>query len=157
MKKILFLTVITLLIGCNKTPEKSSNLTLGSKEITLEEIWNDTFSPVRMNALNSMNGNFYSLLNTDKETNETTVDKYRMAFVKRLGDRLDNIPAEKLEQIAARIDTLIEKYENNENISDRKKEAMLSALMALKEIIDEKLEGDETTDEVIDAIEDLLN
>ena len=76
MKKILFLTVITLLIGCNKTPEKSSNLTLGSKEITLEEIWNDTFSPVRMNALNSMNGNFYSLLNTDKETNETTVDKY---------------------------------------------------------------------------------
>jgi dipeptidyl-peptidase-4 len=76
MKNIFILATITLLIGCKETTETSSNLKIGNKEMTLEQIWDGTFSPKRMNALNSMNGDFYSLLNTDKKTKATTVDKY---------------------------------------------------------------------------------
>lgn len=53
------------------------------KKIKLEEIWNGTFSPNRMNALNSMNGDFYSLLNRDNQGN-TTVDKYSYATLEKV-------------------------------------------------------------------------
>lgn len=61
------------------------------KQLTLEEIWNGTFTPEELHtlnsinsdfvpedlqALNSMNGDFYSLLNFNVETNSTSVDKY---------------------------------------------------------------------------------
>ena len=77
MRKLFILATILLLISCKETTiATTSNYTTGTKEITLEEIWDGTFSPEKMNALNSMNGDFYSLLNTDKETKSTTVDKY---------------------------------------------------------------------------------
>ncbi|WP_299065807.1 S9 family peptidase [uncultured Polaribacter sp.] len=75
MKKIFILATISLLVSCKEKTTTSTNYTTGNKEITLEEIWNGTFSAKRMNALNSMNGDFYSLLNTDANGN-TTVDKY---------------------------------------------------------------------------------
>ncbi|AUC14100.1 S9 family peptidase [Tenacibaculum sp. SZ-18] len=49
------------------------------KEITLEEIWSGAFSADQMNALNSMNGDFYSVLNFNQETKSTSVDKYSYA------------------------------------------------------------------------------
>jgi len=77
MKNTIILGTILLMIGCTKnTSNNSTNTTSNNKEITLEEIWDGTFSPERMNALNSMNGNFYSLLNSDKDSKTTTVDKY---------------------------------------------------------------------------------
>jgi dipeptidyl-peptidase-4 len=75
MKKIFILATIILLVSCKENTTTSSNYTTGTKEITLEEIWDGTFSSERMNALNAMNGDYYSLLNTDDEGN-TTVDKY---------------------------------------------------------------------------------
>jgi dipeptidyl-peptidase-4 len=84
MKNIFILATIILLIGCKETTETSSNFTTGTKEITLEKIWDGTFSPKRMNALNSMNGDFYSLLNTDKETKATTVDKYSYTTLEKV-------------------------------------------------------------------------
>ena len=75
MRKLFILATVLLLVSCKETTTStSSNYTTGTKEITLEEIWDGTFSPERMNALNSMNGDFYSLLN--KDTIATTVDKY---------------------------------------------------------------------------------
>lgn len=86
MKKIGFLvTFILLLISCEKQTKSATNGPTGSKEITLEEIWDGTFAPERMNALNSMNGDFYSLLNTDKETKTTTVDKYSYKTLEKVG------------------------------------------------------------------------
>jgi dipeptidyl-peptidase-4 len=76
MKNIFILAIITLLIGCKETTESSSKLKSGNKEMTLEQIWDETFSPKSMNALNSMNGDFYVVLNTDKKTKASTVDKY---------------------------------------------------------------------------------
>ncbi|WP_189663065.1 S9 family peptidase [Polaribacter sp. IC073] len=75
MKKTFILATITLLMSCKENTPITSNDTPATKEVTLEEIWDGTFSPEGMNALNSMNGDFYSLLNTDTSGN-TTVDKY---------------------------------------------------------------------------------
>jgi dipeptidyl-peptidase-4 len=47
------------------------------KSITLEDIWQKgSFRAESMNALNSMNGDFYTLLNSDQATKTTSVDKY---------------------------------------------------------------------------------
>ena len=83
MKNTIILATILLLIGCKEKMSNTSNTTSNSKEITLEEIWDGTFSPERMNALNSMNGDFYSLLNTD-ESGNTTVDKYSYATLEKV-------------------------------------------------------------------------
>lgn len=76
MKKIYFALSFLFLIACNQQNKENSVYSYGSKDLSLVKIWNGTFSPKRMNALNSMNGDFYSLLNSNPQTNETTVDKY---------------------------------------------------------------------------------
>ncbi len=58
--------------------------TAQKKDITLDEIWNGTFRTERMNSLNSMNGDFYSLLNFDRNTKSTTVDKYSYATLEKV-------------------------------------------------------------------------
>lgn len=71
MKNIFFL------IGLFLFSLSSNNfLQAQKKQITLDEIWNGTFAAERMNALNSMNGDFYSVLNIDRATGNTSVDKY---------------------------------------------------------------------------------
>ena len=85
MKNTVILATILLLTGCkDKTSQTSNKTSSGIKEIALEEIWDGTFSPERMNALNSMNGDFYSLLNTDKESGFNTVDTYSYATLEKV-------------------------------------------------------------------------
>ena len=74
MKKTFILATFMIIASC-KINTNVTNYTSELKEITLNEIWDGSFSPERMNALNAMNGDFYSLLNTDNSGN-TTVDKY---------------------------------------------------------------------------------
>ncbi|MFK5958727.1 MAG: S9 family peptidase [Lutibacter sp.] len=79
MKKILILFIaITSLATAQK------------KNITLEEIWNGTFRTERMNSLNSMNGDFYTLQNFNKETRSTTVDKYSYATLEKVETIVDS-------------------------------------------------------------------
>ncbi len=54
MRKNLLSTVLCILIFITNTLQAQENF----KEITLEKIWNGTFSPNRLNSLNSMNGDF---------------------------------------------------------------------------------------------------
>ena len=75
MKKLFILAVITLLFNCVQPTSNNSNKTSRTQKITVEDIWGSTFSTNRMNALNSMNGDYYSLLNRD-ENGFTTVDQY---------------------------------------------------------------------------------
>ena len=84
MKQLLVLTTVLLLINCKVHSQSTSNYKTGNKEITLEEIWNGTFSPKRMNALNSMNGDYYSLLNYDRATRSSSVDKYSYATLEKI-------------------------------------------------------------------------
>jgi len=83
MKKLFIIATFISLISCKESSDTSSKIITGDKEITLEEIWNGTFSPKRMNALNSMNGDFYSLLNSDQNGN-TTVDKYNYETLEKV-------------------------------------------------------------------------
>ncbi|MFT6700148.1 MAG: dipeptidyl-peptidase-4 [Porticoccaceae bacterium] len=76
MKKGFLLITILILVSYKAFAQTNSKQRVTKKEITLEKIWNGTFSPERMNSLNSMNGDFYSLLNYDRETKSVTVDKY---------------------------------------------------------------------------------
>ena len=76
MKKLLLLAFVGLLASCQNSKDNSSSTSENTKEITLEKIWNGTFSPERMNALNSMNGDFYALINRDKNSGATTLDVY---------------------------------------------------------------------------------
>ena len=62
----------------------TSLATAQKKDIALDEIWNGTFRTERLNSLNSMNGDFYSLLNFDRNTKSTTVDKYSYATLEKV-------------------------------------------------------------------------
>ncbi len=87
MKKLCFLAIFGILIAVKGQTNTSST---GKKQITLEEIWNGTFSADRMNALNSMNGDFYSLLNVDRETRSSSVDKYSYATQQKVATIVDS-------------------------------------------------------------------
>lgn len=90
MKKLFIIATITLLISCDETKKNTAtNVITGTKEITLEEIWDGTFSTNRMNALNSMNGDYYSLLNSDAEGN-TSVDQYSYQTLERVSTIVDS-------------------------------------------------------------------
>ena len=64
--------------------------TAQKKNIALEEIWNGTFRAQRMNSLNSMNGDFYTLQNYNRQTQSTTVDKYNYATLEKVETIVDS-------------------------------------------------------------------
>ncbi len=89
-----------------------------------------------------------SMRNEYKEVKRTTVEKYRKAFVNKLGSSLEKIPAEKLPQIVERINTMMEKEGTSET--------MMAALTAILELVEEKMEGDDIEADVLDTVESLL-
>ncbi len=61
------------------------------KSITLEDIWQKgTFRTERMNELNSMKGDFYTLLNTNRASGTTSVDKYNYATLEMVETIVDS-------------------------------------------------------------------
>ena len=88
MKKLFILAVIALLFSCEQPTSNNSKKASRTKKITLEDIWGSTFSTNRMNALNSMNGDYYSLLNRD-ENGFTTVDQYSYLNLEKIATIVD--------------------------------------------------------------------
>ncbi|CAL2090153.1 dipeptidyl-peptidase 4 [Tenacibaculum sp. 190524A05c] len=84
-KSRLLAILIVLFIGNSITITSQ-----GNKEITLEEIWSGAFRADRMNALNSMNGDFYSVLNFNRETRSTAVEKYSYATQQKVETIVDS-------------------------------------------------------------------
>ena len=80
MKRVFFTSLFVLTSYFFYAQSNISN----KKQITLQEIWDGTFSSDRMNSLNSMYGNFYSLLNYDRTTGVTTVDKYSYTTLQKV-------------------------------------------------------------------------
>ena len=89
------------LISCKESDDKKAFYKSGTKDIELVDIWNGTFSPKRMNALNSMNGNYYSLLNTNEQTNETTLDKYSYETLEKVETIISTNDISELESISS--------------------------------------------------------
>ncbi|WP_445725542.1 S9 family peptidase [Flavobacterium sp.] len=85
----------------------SSFVTAQKKDITLAEIWDGTFRTERMNSLNSMNGDFYTLLNFNRETRSTSVDKYSYATLEKVETIVDSKDLNQL--------NYFESYEFNNN------------------------------------------
>ena len=83
MKKLFILAVITLLFNCVQPTSNNSNKASRTQKITVEDIWGSTFSTNRMNALNSMNGDYYSLLNKD-DSGYSRVDQYSYTSQKKV-------------------------------------------------------------------------
>jgi len=83
MKKGIILATVLLLIGCHQKDSSTASTNTGTKEITLEEIWGGAFSTNRMNSLNSMNGDYYAVLNRDEKGN-STVDQYSYQTLERV-------------------------------------------------------------------------
>lgn len=79
MKQLLILFIAITSLG-----------TAQKKDITNDEIWNGTFRTERMNSLNSMNGDFYTLLNFNQETKSTSVDKYSYASLEKIETVVDS-------------------------------------------------------------------
>lgn len=84
MKKLLFLFLsISSLIQAQK------------KDITLEDIWvNGTFRAEYMNSLNSMNGDYYSLLNYNNGS--SSVDKYSYKTLEKVSTIVDSKEIDKI-------------------------------------------------------------
>jgi len=79
------------------------------------------------------------LIKEYRGTRKETVAKYRTSFAKKLGNSLEYLSNERLEEISERITTLKVKFEDDEEISENKREALLGALYALEELIEEQV------------------
>jgi dipeptidyl-peptidase-4 len=88
MKKLFILATLTFFLSCEKTQQSTSQINTGTKEITLEEIWGGAFSTDRMNSLNSMKGDFYTLLNIDT-AGVSSVDKYSYETLEKVETLID--------------------------------------------------------------------
>ena len=64
--------------------------TAQNKNISIEELWDGTFRTDRMNALNSMNGDFYTLLNYNRLTQSTSIDKYSYLTLEKVETIVDS-------------------------------------------------------------------
>ncbi len=94
MKLFTYFFLLFSLVGCslhqNIVAQETSNQNQ-LKEITLEDIWsNYTFSPDRMNALNSMKGDYYTLLGFHRDTRSTSVDKYDYHTLEKVATLVDS-------------------------------------------------------------------
>jgi hypothetical protein len=89
-----------------------------------------------------------------REKKGTTIIKYKTAFADKLGDRLDKIPADKLQKVSDKLTEMYDKTEANEKISEESKESLLSKIVALQDIIDSILEeSDMDIEELLEIVE----
>lgn len=88
MKKLFIIATVLLFVGCEKKTNTTSQYSSGNKEITLEEIWGGEFSTERMNSLNSMKGDFYTLLNRDSD-GISKVEKYSYKTLEKVETIVD--------------------------------------------------------------------
>ena len=73
MKKLVFLLFIL-----------SAFVSAQKKNITLDEIFGGTFRADRMQSFNSLQGNYYAVLNYDRQSKITSVDKYDFATLEKV-------------------------------------------------------------------------
>ena len=66
---------------------------------------------------------------------------YKKNFSDKLSSKIDTVSDDRLEKILERIDSIFEKVESNENISDERKETITAQLEALQEIVQEALDS----------------
>ena len=97
MKNLHISLLFLLLAGC-ASQQTSPAPTQKLQSVTLEDIWRDyTFTTHRMHALNSMQGDFYTLLGMHRDTKSTSVDKYSYKTLEKVATLIDSKDIENLD------------------------------------------------------------
>jgi hypothetical protein len=81
---------------------------------------------------------------------------YKVIFKKRLEYKIKRMDNTKLKKIIVKIDKYLEIFKEKENINENKRIKILAQLLALKEIIEEKINNSEEYSIDID-LEEILN
>lgn len=93
MQHLTVLLISILLLSCKTQEPIIAQQTTNQKDlnqITLEDIWQDgTFRTKRLNAFKSMQGDFYTLLEFNRETKSMTIDKYSYQTTEKVATLLD--------------------------------------------------------------------
>jgi len=93
MQRLSWLTAIILFVFNLSTAQ--------DKEITLDEIWNDTFETESLEALHSMkNGQQYSVLNEDENSESTSIDVYDYKTLNKVKTLVDSKDLEEVESFS---------------------------------------------------------
>jgi dipeptidyl-peptidase-4 len=91
MRYLTLIIILVLFMGCSSQQIIEAQNNQVKQEITIEDIWKDyTFSTERMNALNSMKGDFYTLLDFNRQTRSTAVIKYAYKTLKEVAILVDS-------------------------------------------------------------------
>lgn len=110
----------------NKLKEKHQEL----KEIKKEDI---------QRIVNEKKEDFNKIKETFAIKKQDLKLKYKEIFSKQLEWKLDKFSEDKLQSIMKKIDWSIEKYTSNEKLSSEQKEKFIAQLIALKELVQEKI------------------
>ncbi len=90
MKNFTILFVLFTLLSC-KTQQTITAQSKTKQQITLEDIWEKgTFRTQRMNSLQSMKGDFYTVLEYDSATRSTAIVKYSYQTLEKVATLVDS-------------------------------------------------------------------
>jgi len=91
MRIISWLLISGFFISCSVQKTIVSSNSNTKKNITLEDIWQDgTFRTQRMNTLKSMQGDYYTLLDFNRDTRSTSVVKYSYQTLEKVATLADS-------------------------------------------------------------------
>lgn len=85
-----------------------------------------------------------------KEEKKELISKYRYTYFDQLQVILPKVKTEKLEQISEKIDSMIEKLENNTSMNEDTKDKLMAQYISIQEIIEEELTTRDEDEESID-------
>jgi hypothetical protein len=99
---------------------------------------------------------------TFKEARQDLVVKWKKLIISKLSARIDKMSLTKLEKIDSRIDKAVERIKNKTRLSDDRKQKIISALDALKQVVTEKIAELKTTSnteekQTMDVINNVLS
>jgi hypothetical protein len=75
-----------------------------------------------------------------REVRGETISTYKTQFLEKIGNKIENISDDKLKRILGKLEGLYTKTEVSTVLSDEQKEITLSKIIALQDLITEKLE-----------------
>ena len=99
---------------------------------------------------------------TFKEARQDLVVKWKKLIISKLSARIEKMSLAKLEKIDARIDKAVEKIKNRTKLTEDRKQKIISALDALKQVITERINKLKTTvnteeQQTMDVLNSVIN
>jgi signal transduction histidine kinase len=85
------------------------------------------------------------------------IAKYKTMLIKRIWDKIDKIPTDKLSKLATKIDKLQSKYEKNTRMNEEQKNKILSMIEWLRDVINEKINiAHVDVDDAMNVVDEVL-